>query len=316
MMIITYRVLIPINILSINTNDEMTPRNDTNLLYVTKGKRSYSHNIKVWLNSRVNDIYKWAINRSTQINMKRKFLQRMAWAKNIADSSQSHPRGRRSSDYLIGFSVVAMLADQKEKIKINKQRKTFFDTDAEQIGIDNRCSACISHRIEDFIGNPIPTKRSIKGFGGARVANIMSGTIAWNWCDEMGKVHKFQIPNSYYVPEGGVRLLSPQHWAQEQRKITKSRQSPYGCDTTHNRSTLYWKGGNKLMVPIDPTNNVSTFNLAPGYNKFKLFCEKAEIEYEEECKAPIICQPAEDESDIESVNEEMATDENDSWPEG
>jgi len=29
-----------------------------------------------------------------------------------------------------------------------------FDTDSELVGIDNQCSACISHQIEDFIDVP------------------------------------------------------------------------------------------------------------------------------------------------------------------
>ena len=129
----------------------------------------------------------------------------------------------------------------------------------------------------------------------------MKCTIKWNWSDDQGKIHEFKIPNSYYVPEGGVRLLSPQHWVQEERKVNKRKDIVYGCNTMHHSSTLYWNDGDKLTVPIDPSNNVATFTLAPGFGKFKLFCEKAEIEYEKECVEPIICHPAEMEDDEEEL---------------
>ncbi len=44
--------------------------------------------------------------------------------------------------------------------------QVWFDTDSHSIGIDNCCSACISHDIADFMDTPRPISRSIKGFGG------------------------------------------------------------------------------------------------------------------------------------------------------
>ena len=96
--------------------------------------------------------------------------------------------------------------------------KMVFDTDSAKVGIDNRCSACMSHTIEDFEGPLVEYSRSIKGFGGTRIYNVKKGTIVWRWMDDDGMVHKFTIPNSYYVPDGGMRLLSPQHWAKSQYK--------------------------------------------------------------------------------------------------
>ena len=199
-------------------------------------------------------------------------------AKRMYMSASLNPRGRRRMlGLIIAYPAVAMFAGQSEKPQTKQQRNVIFDTDADQIGIDNRCSACISHKIEDFIGNPTQMKRTIKGFGGARVSNIMSGTIKWKWLDDLGRTHEFRIPNSYYVPEGGVRLLSPQHWTQEQRRSNKRGPFKYGCDTSHKESTLYWEDNYKLTVPISTSNNVATFNLAPGFGKFKLFCARQSI---------------------------------------
>ena len=116
------------------------------------------------------------------------------------------------------FPVLAMVANQKGHTITKRQRNITFDTDSDSIGIDNRCSACISNVIDDFVGSVTESKRTIKGFGGNRVTNLMMGTILWKWEDDDGKIHQFKIPNSYYVPSGGVRLLSPQHWAQTQIK--------------------------------------------------------------------------------------------------
>ena len=38
----------------------------------------------------------------------------------------------------------------------------YFDTDSYKIGIDNRCSACILHKIGDFVGNLMDSNKSIK----------------------------------------------------------------------------------------------------------------------------------------------------------
>ena len=93
-----------------------------------------------------------------------------------------------------------------------------FDTDSGRVGIDNRCSACISHKIDNFEGPLHNVNRAIKGFGGQRTYNVKMGTIIWKWGDNEGKIHKFRIPNSYYIPKGGIRLLSPQHWAKHKPK--------------------------------------------------------------------------------------------------
>jgi hypothetical protein len=100
---------------------------------------------------------------------------------------------------------------------ISTEREVRFDTDSATIGIDNRCSVCISHCKEDFEPGTLKRcNRVVKGFGGSRVTNVQIGTIRWSWEDDNGVIYDFLIPNSYYVPDGKMRLLSPQHWAQTQ----------------------------------------------------------------------------------------------------
>ena len=102
------------------------------------------------------------------------------------------------------------------------ERIVKFDTDAKPIGVDNRCSACISPYIEDLIGPLEDTNKTIKGFAGARTNNPKIDTLRWQWLDDSGKMHTFKIPNSYYVPKCELRLLSPQHWAQTRTPVDRA----------------------------------------------------------------------------------------------
>ena len=115
-----------------------------------------------------------------------------------------------SSRYVLAKVALACPAKQIA----SQERIVKFDTDARPIRVDNRCSTCISPYIEDFIGPLKDTNKTIKGFAGARTNNPKIGTLHWQWSDDSGKMHTFEIPNSYYVPECELRLLSPQHWAQ------------------------------------------------------------------------------------------------------
>jgi hypothetical protein len=179
--------------------------------------------------------------------------------------------------------------------------QALFDTDSVAVGIDNRCTACISDKKSHFIGELKPGKKMIKGFHGEKETAVMSGTIRWSWLDGNGLKHTFDIPNSYYIPDGKCCLLSPQHWAQTYQKETGWRAweitDGEGC-------TLIWEGGAKMLsTPLGERDNVATFQLAPGYDNFTLFESRAEIG-EDHDNQPIITQPATVVSDEEENEEE------------
>jgi hypothetical protein len=73
---------------------------------------------------------------------------------------------------LMAYAAIAMTATAQ-----SATIPTRFDTDSSPLGIDNRCTACISHRIEDFIDVPQATNKVIKGVGGAKLSDVMIGTI-------------------------------------------------------------------------------------------------------------------------------------------
>ena len=157
------------------------------------------------------------------------------------------------------------------------ERVAQFDTDTDWIGVDNRCTGCISHVKSDFDGPLMQSHRIVKGFGGARVTNVKVGTLRWTWDDNSGQQHTFDIPNSYYIPDGKVRLLSPQHWAQTQNGNNRDKlKDNCGERTNARQCTLYWNDGkNQLHIPLGRKDNVATFPMSPGYKLFAAFCCEA-----------------------------------------
>lgn len=101
------------------------------------------------------------------------------------------------------LAIMSVLVMQANAM-ISTEREARFDTDSATIGIDNRCSACISHKLSNFEGPLTPTNRIVKGFGGSITRNVKMGTLKWSWEDDRGVITTFRIPNSYYVPDGKV----------------------------------------------------------------------------------------------------------------
>ena len=159
-----------------------------------------------------------------------------------------------------------------------QERIVKFDTNAKPIGVDNRCSACISPYIKDFIGPLEDTNKTIKGFAGAQTNNPKIGTLRWQWSDDSGKLHTFEIPNSNYVPSCDLRLLSPQHWAQTRSPVDRETTR---CITSSVNVYPRWTNGDEyyeLTLPLNKRgSNVGTLYSHPGYNKYDLFCQAAAI---------------------------------------
>ena len=190
---------------------------------------------------------------------------------------------RRLTTLAMMSSIVVMDARHAKP----RERMGVFDTDSRTVGIDNRASACISNTPGDFEGPLRKCQRAIKGFGGTKTYNVFQGTLKWSWEDDDGKIHIFLIPKSYYIPDGNVRLLSPQHWAKTQ-KDTKPIVGTLET-TDHKSSTLQWKQRKfKKTVQIHPSDNVATFHLAPGYLSYERFCSNADVTITDEDKNPMV----------------------------
>ena len=151
-----------------------------------------------------------------------------------------------------------------------------FDTDSGPIGIDNRCSVCMSNDKGDFVGELTKTFKYINGFNGTNRHTVYEGTIEWNLEDDEGAVHTIQIPKSYYIPDGPGRLMSPQHWGQQAQalQLQDGEQDVDGtfCITFPHRVELWWDKGSRCKTIEIDEQNVFTMNLAPGYEEFMGYC--------------------------------------------
>ena len=73
---------------------------------------------------------------------------------------------KRKTTQMVAMNVLAFAATTKY------QHVVRVDTNSEAIGIDNRASACISRKADDFVSDLKDCNRVIKGYMGSRTSNI------------------------------------------------------------------------------------------------------------------------------------------------
>ena len=218
-------------------------------------------------------------------------LTREAWMENMLRYHRKrkrrvqHTNWRRRMTTIHGMETLVVNSSTNSRGEETHVNNARFDTDSGRIGVDNRASACISDYIGDFIGPLTKVHRAIKGFGGERVLDVYKGTICWKWNDNDGNLHRFVIPNSYYVPKGKCRLLSPQHWAKTHlsrhgRRANAMERQGIGETTTVDGCKLFWNNRRNELDMEMGQDNVATFNLAPGFRKFDLFCKECKVDYD------------------------------------
>ncbi len=84
--------------------------------------------------------------------------------------------------------------------------------------------------------------------------------------DNAGKPHRVCIPNSLYLPGLRIRLLSPQHWAQEARD---NYPLPNG---TANNCVLFWdKGKFSKTIPFNTVTNTPIFHTSLTISLYRPF---------------------------------------------
>ena len=282
----------------IATSADPPPRNQ---YYTPKSKRWNKWlSLKRWATTIGQKVFNYVDNslQGKDPSLRRHRIQKV----NKATRGNKRPTSRLATAYALS-TILAMKAEHSRP----QGRGVIFDLDSKPIGVDNRCSACISHRTEDFIGELHDCKRTIKAFGGTKRFNIKIGTLRWTWEDDDGRIHAFTIPKSYYVPGGNVRLLSPQHWAKHQPDC-KPLSSPRSI-TTHDSVTLEWGQRQfKRTIPLDKDTNVATFRLAPGYKIFSIFCAEAGLDSQTNDSDPLMVHETTIISDDERDNDAVTPD--------
>ena len=188
-----------------------------------------------------------------------------------------------------------------------------FDTDSVPLRIDNCTSKTLSHKIEDFEGPMIDVNHKVKGIGGALLSNVKQGTFKLRIEDDQGRPHKIMIPGSLYVPQSGVRLVSPQHWAQTAKDHKPKPRGTY-CITYDDCIELWWGQRQfKRTIPLDQQGlNIGTIYTTPGYSHFSAFCQECGADAEDEAN-PIACD-AEIVSDDEEENADLMEPDDDIVP--
>jgi hypothetical protein len=116
-----------------------------------------------------------------------------------------------------------------------------FETDSVPIKVDNCCTQTITGFIEDFVPNTQRTvnDKEVRVFGNTLNKITKQGTIKWTIYEDEAKEQDIIVANSYFVPGCGIRLLSPQHWAQE-RKDNYPSNDGTRCITYQDRVVLQW----------------------------------------------------------------------------
>jgi hypothetical protein len=156
-----------------------------------------------------------------------------------------------------------------------------FDTDSVAIKIDNCCTRTMTCSKADFVtGTLVPIKeKQVKGYGGTLTDITHQGTIKWRIADDEGNPREIIIPNSFYVPGLSIRLLSPQHWAQQARDNFPISRGTW-CATFEDSVVLQWnQRSHTRTLQLDTSStNVATVWTVPGYTKYCTFCVQSEKE--------------------------------------
>lgn len=140
-----------------------------------------------------------------------------------------------------------------------------FDADSFQILYDPGASFCISNDKAQFIGPLKKVRTMAKGIGNAMCTHV--GTVRWNWDDDHGVSHSFDIPNTFYCPASPFCLLSPQHLARERNDHSPYSNGTGGGEVHHNQTSLFWDQRRyQRTIPItSETSNVGFITSSPGF---------------------------------------------------
>jgi hypothetical protein len=150
-----------------------------------------------------------------------------------------------------------------------------FDTDSFPIGVDSCATCCITDNKDDFQPGTIRQANTrVEGIGGHQKGD-WTGTAQWPVTDDSGRQHRLLIPNTLLVQKGHLpfRLLSPQHFAQENYKSgVDSNNRGTDARTCGVDNILSWADHKfKITTALSKGSNVAIINSTAGYSRFSAF---------------------------------------------
>ncbi len=156
-----------------------------------------------------------------------------------------------------------------------------FDTDSFVIGVDTFASIMLRNHPDQFENLKTHDDTEVEGIkGGLGIKG--TGTFKFHIEDNEGRVHLIKIPNSKYVPDLKVCLLSPHNWAQEAKDhypVPKGTKT----DTNEKALTLIWNQQKyQRTIPYHPLTNTPSFCTALAsrtYHAFVALFEATEAQY-------------------------------------
>jgi hypothetical protein len=183
----------------------------------------------------------------------------------------------RTATHLLALSAIATgiaRANAAAAISEDGPRRPIFDSDSFDILVDGGASACISNNLADFIKPPKTSAIRVKGFNGT-TSSTKVGTVRWSILDDSGQERTLEVHNTYYVPACPLRLLSPQHYSQQQNDHRGTYSVNFG-----DQVVFVWNAGRfKTTMPLTAVTNVGILRRAPGHNVFASFVEMGSQEY-------------------------------------
>ena len=177
-------------------------------------------------------------------------------------TTTSRPRSRRSG-YPLGYKRKMKRKSTPHTIveafpmtyKENQNKAIQWDTDGQQLMVDNGVSVSITPYLTDFITPPQPINSKVKGIRGHAQATY-EGTIQWKIQDDQGQSHRFTLPNSYFIAKAPSRILCPQHLAQTAKD---NFPLPLGTGevTGDEYIQLFWNQRKYVKtIKLDPRRNI------------------------------------------------------------
>ncbi len=186
--------------------------------------------------------------------------------------------GQPSTSINVSPKIVAFAASTTLPYQVPRIR---FDTDSFVVGVDTFASITLGNHPDQFEDLKEHNDMEVEGIqGGLSIKG--TGTFKFHIKDDEGGVHLIKIPNSKYIPDLKVCLLSPHHWVQEANdyypvpKETK-------MDTNKEALTLIWNQQKyRRTIPYHPLTKTPSFRTAPALRTYRAFValfEAAEAQY-------------------------------------
>jgi len=137
-----------------------------------------------------------------------------------------------------------------------------FDTDSVTAVCDNSANVHICNNKSMFIGEIRKTdKHYVATIGGQKNAATGMGTVRWEWKDDNGKQHTYDIEDTLYFPSSPVNILSVTSFAEQLKDDDGT-----GIDTKRSRSTFYWENNKYQRTIIHPAFNLPEIRLNEGFS--------------------------------------------------